>query len=246
MGLSDEGITDPKADYSVDLEVPRKGNMHQTKDVANQERREQFQFYLQNIVLMAKNEDMSARNYSRLRAAEEGEVVNWAALYVENLRKRATNSLETGGNTIVHAHLRALVETAPEDPEAGRMKGKRVACKGLGGQAGLRKQKKTRMNFQAFGMGTQEAEDEMVTGGELRKRRTMNNRNPTDKQESPPLGSNESPLERRSGSRSNGAESGREGARGCRSTGTKGSTRDTTRAHQQPRGTAPTCEWSRG
>lgn len=67
---------------------------------------------------MAKNVDMSAKNYSRLRATEEGEEVNWASVYVEGLRKRAAALVEKGGTTVVHAHLRALAMAAATDPEA--------------------------------------------------------------------------------------------------------------------------------
>ena len=92
--------------------------MRQTKDVADPERRSQFQFYLHNVVHMAKNEDMSIKNYSRLRAAEEGVEINWASVYLENLKKRAAAVLEKGGPTVVHAHLQALAQAAAQDPEA--------------------------------------------------------------------------------------------------------------------------------
>lgn len=97
-----------------------KGQMHQTKDVANPERRARLQFYMHNVALMAKNEDMSAKNYNRLKAAEEGEEINWAAIYVENLWKRAAIAVERGGPTVVHAHLlrRALALATQKDAEA--------------------------------------------------------------------------------------------------------------------------------
>ena len=118
LGLHDEGITDPEKTYPVQSEIPNTGQMRQTKDVADPERRSQFQFYLHNVVHMAKNEDMSIKNYSRLRAAEEGVEINWAAVYLENLRKRAATVLEKGGPTVVHAHLQALAQAAAKDPEA--------------------------------------------------------------------------------------------------------------------------------
>ena len=67
---------------------------------------------------MAKNEDMSIKNYSRLRAAEEGIEIDWASVYVESLTKRAVTVWEKGGATVVHAHLRALAQGAPSDMEA--------------------------------------------------------------------------------------------------------------------------------
>ena len=118
LGLHDEGIMDSQKTYPVQSEIPSTGQMRQTKDVADPERRSQFQFYLHNIVHMAKNEDMSIKNYSRLRAAEEGVEINWAAVYLENLKKRAAAVLEKGGPTVVHAHLQALAQAAAKDPEA--------------------------------------------------------------------------------------------------------------------------------
>lgn len=105
MGLADEGDTAVDKTYTITDEVPRKGAMHQLKDGTNPHRHAQLQFYLQNIVLMAKNEDMSAKNYSRLRAVKEGATINWAALYIENLKKRAANALESGGPTLVHKSI---------------------------------------------------------------------------------------------------------------------------------------------
>ena len=118
LGHHDEGIMDSEKTYPVQSEIPSTGQMRQTKDVADPERRSQFQFYLHNIVHMAKNEDMSIKNYSRLRAAEEGVEINWAAVYLENLKKRAAAVLEKGGPTVVHAHLQALAQAAAKDPEA--------------------------------------------------------------------------------------------------------------------------------
>ena len=118
LGLHNEGITDSEKTYPVQSKIPSTGQMRQTKDVADPERRSQFQFYLHNVVHMAKNEDMSIKNYSRLRAAEEGVEINWASVYLENLRKRAATVLEKGGPTVVHAHLQALAQAAAKDPEA--------------------------------------------------------------------------------------------------------------------------------
>lgn len=53
---------------------------------------------------MAKSKDLLAKNYIRLKAAKEGEAINWVAIYLENLRKRETIANKTGP-TIVHAHL---------------------------------------------------------------------------------------------------------------------------------------------
>ena len=118
LGLHNEGVTDPDQTYPVQNEIPSTGQMRQTKNVADPERRSQFQFYLHNVVHMAKNEDMSIKNYSRLRAAEEGTEIDWASVYVESLTKRAATVWEKGGPTVVHAHLRALAQGAPSDPEA--------------------------------------------------------------------------------------------------------------------------------
>lgn len=56
--------------------MPKKGNMHQVKDVLDPDRRAQFQFYLQIIALMAKIEGMSTKNYSNLVASEKGHSIN--------------------------------------------------------------------------------------------------------------------------------------------------------------------------
>ena len=109
LGLHNEGVTDPKQAYPVQNEIPSTGQMRQTKNVADPERRSQFQFYLHNVVHMAKNKDMSIKNYSRLRAAEEGTEIDWAAVYLENLTKSlAATVWEKGVPTVVHTHLRAL------------------------------------------------------------------------------------------------------------------------------------------
>ena len=134
LGLHNEGITDPEKTYPVQSEIPSTGQMRQTKDVADPERRSQFQFYLHNVVHMAKNKDMSIKNYSRLRAAEEGIEINWASVYLENLRKRATTVLEKGGPTVVHAHLQALAQAAAKDPKARKQSAPRKnPCRRLTG-----------------------------------------------------------------------------------------------------------------
>ena len=75
---------------------------------------------------MAKSKDMYENNYTKLRAIEEGEAVNWATLYIENLKERAATTMETRGATIIHAHLRALAEVAPKDLEIGKAKEKGI------------------------------------------------------------------------------------------------------------------------
>ena len=50
--------------------------MHQVKDMPNPVRSGQFWFYLQNVTLMAKAEDMFAKNYNILRATEKGKRIN--------------------------------------------------------------------------------------------------------------------------------------------------------------------------
>ena len=60
----------------MEEEIPKKGFMHQVKDIPNTDRRAQFQFYLQNAALMAKIEDMLAKNYNRLRSTEKEEKIN--------------------------------------------------------------------------------------------------------------------------------------------------------------------------
>lgn len=77
--------------------------MHQTKDVQDPDRRAQMQFFLLNIMHMAKSEDMFAQNYNKLKAVEEGEEIN-----LENMQKRVALVIEKGGPTILHAHLKAL------------------------------------------------------------------------------------------------------------------------------------------
>ena len=67
---------------------------------------------------MAKNEDMSNMNYAKLKAADNKEEINWATIYLENLRRRAVTLAKKGGTTMVHAHLRALARAAQDDPEA--------------------------------------------------------------------------------------------------------------------------------
>ena len=118
LGLHNEGVTDPDQTYPVQNEIPSTGQMRQTKNVADPERRSQFQFYLHNVVHMANKEDISIKNYSRLRDAEEGTEIDWAFVYLENLAKRAATVWEKGGPTVVHTHLRALAQAAPTDPEA--------------------------------------------------------------------------------------------------------------------------------
>ena len=49
LGLHDEGITDPEKTYPIHSEIPSTGQMRQTKDVVDPERRSQFQFYLHNV-----------------------------------------------------------------------------------------------------------------------------------------------------------------------------------------------------
>lgn len=100
--------------------------MHQqTKDVQNPECWVQFQFYLHNVMHMAKSKDMYIWNYNKLKATEECEEINYAAIYLENLQKRAAIMVEKGGQTTAHAHLRDLVAIAVEDREARRPKQKK-------------------------------------------------------------------------------------------------------------------------
>ena len=67
LRLPNKGIIKIHKKYSVAKEIPNKGSLHQVKYVLDVDRREQYQFYLQNMALMAKTEDMSAKNYNRLR-----------------------------------------------------------------------------------------------------------------------------------------------------------------------------------
>lgn len=97
LGLHDKGPTEPSRTFPLEAEIKPRGSMHQTKDVQNEDRRAQVQFYLQNIMHMAKSEDMSTKNYNKLKAAEEGEEINWAAVYVENLQKRVAIVNKRGG-----------------------------------------------------------------------------------------------------------------------------------------------------
>jgi len=83
--------------------------------MANPERETQLDFHLQNISLMEKIKDILAKNYSRLRVVEQGENMNWAAIYVENLKNRVVTAVTKGRPTIVHAHLRALAAATPKD-----------------------------------------------------------------------------------------------------------------------------------
>lgn len=71
---------------------------------------------------MTNNEDMSGRNYNKVRVVEEGNKINWVAIYLECIWKRATNALKKGGSTMVHAYLKALALVAPLDPKAKRSK----------------------------------------------------------------------------------------------------------------------------
>ncbi|KAI5064728.1 hypothetical protein GOP47_0019423 [Adiantum capillus-veneris] len=77
LGLPNDGDTKPKGTYAVTHEVPKRGSMHQVKDVADAKGRTQMTFYLQNVMFMAKTNDMSAKNYSFLKAIEQGERINW-------------------------------------------------------------------------------------------------------------------------------------------------------------------------
>ena len=101
--------------------------------------------------------------------------MNWDALYIKNIKRRAATSLEVGGTIVIHAHLRALAEAAPEDLEAGKVKGKGVLQK-LGGTSRLKEMERTCINFQALNTGAKEVKDEMVTRAELRKQRKLNKR----------------------------------------------------------------------
>ena len=64
LGLPDEGTIETERNYVVSEEIFKKGLIHQVKDVPNSERREQFQIYLQNVALVTKTEDMSAKKYT--------------------------------------------------------------------------------------------------------------------------------------------------------------------------------------
>ncbi|KAI5060652.1 hypothetical protein GOP47_0025072 [Adiantum capillus-veneris] len=121
LHLPVEGAFETKQKFNPNEEVPKTGTMHQTKDVQDPARRMYLQFLLQNLLFMAKPEDMSMKNYSLIRAAEEGEKINWAQLYVDSLVVRATLSMKQGGHTVVHAHLRALAQSAPDDQPEKRV-----------------------------------------------------------------------------------------------------------------------------
>ena len=62
---------------------------------------------------MAKTNDMLVKNYAKLKGAEEGEEINWAAICVENFWKCANLVTTTNGRvTILHAHLNLLAKAA--------------------------------------------------------------------------------------------------------------------------------------
>lgn len=82
--------------------------MHQVKNVQDPKKRAQFHFYVHNLTLMAKIEDMSTQNYNRLRASRKGEKINWALIYAKNLRTWVAATRAKGASTILHAHLMVL------------------------------------------------------------------------------------------------------------------------------------------
>lgn len=57
LGLHDEGLTESPQNFHIEAEIRQRG----------------------------KSEDMSAKNYNKLKAAEEGEEKNWVAICLENL-----------------------------------------------------------------------------------------------------------------------------------------------------------------
>ncbi|KAI5070932.1 hypothetical protein GOP47_0013183 [Adiantum capillus-veneris] len=97
FALPDEGSTKPSKVSPSTEEIPRKGSKHQIKDVPDLHQRTQMAFYLQNVMFIAKTEDMSAKNYSRLKTVKQGEKINWDALYLDNFKKRTLNAVQTGG-----------------------------------------------------------------------------------------------------------------------------------------------------
>ena len=89
--------------------------MHQVKDSKGGERQSQLQFYLKNVLHMAKVEDMLVKNYARLRVAKEGLEINWATLYIENLPKGAPATSAHGKAMVLHCHLWLLVAMTNPD-----------------------------------------------------------------------------------------------------------------------------------
>lgn len=59
---------------------------------------------------IAKSEDMSTKNYNKIRAAEEGEELNWATIYLECLQKRVAIVIERGGSTVVYTLFKVTQE----------------------------------------------------------------------------------------------------------------------------------------
>ena len=54
--------------YAMAEKIPKKGSMHQVKDVPNPNIIAQFQLYLQNVALMAKIEVMYTNDYNEVKS----------------------------------------------------------------------------------------------------------------------------------------------------------------------------------
>lgn len=75
-------ILETSKTYMVVEEVPRKDAMHQIKDIVDSHCKIQLIFYLQNLPFIAKEEDMSCKNYSSFWVIREGGKIIWAAIYL--------------------------------------------------------------------------------------------------------------------------------------------------------------------
>ena len=87
-------------------DIPKKGSLHYMKDLPNTDKRAKFEFYLQNVALMAGTKNTSARNYNRLRAAEKREKIKWAHIYPKTISTRTSAPVAKGGALSWGVHLK--------------------------------------------------------------------------------------------------------------------------------------------
>ena len=57
--------------YAIEEEILAKGSMHQIKNVKSVECRNQFNFYLKNVLHMVKTDNMFVQNYSKLNRGKK-------------------------------------------------------------------------------------------------------------------------------------------------------------------------------
>jgi len=109
-----EGIT--KAEMASEQEMlevfrEKKGKEFSISTCPENAKKDQYQFLIKNIMLLAKSSYMGRSTYGLIREAEQGHQVAWGSVLYNNINKILKKTEGKGGKVKIMAHLNQLYQT---------------------------------------------------------------------------------------------------------------------------------------